>query len=1158
MVKCLKCGGEYSVEEIQREQVVENKKWKLKFYRLTCKKCGHVVRIQRTDPDAKFDDVFLKEMGFDKPDEILTEEEYARFKRRGIEADYRIDDTNLKRFSRRIKKKLDDSELTDEEEKIKKEELIQQYAAIMLARRERAKYRKAAEFPKEKREQIRKNAIENIKKIQKGDFDPDDLKDEMKAISKEIDKQGAEEDTQEDLQLDIERKRRKAEDDLKVPQVFSKSEKDFFTHEDRKKFDLADRHKKDAHWTEQRDAWINFYNQEMENLRTALRKGDIEDNQFERETRSLKNYVNKKLGKDIGLRGKWSWRMKRATSSKYGTHLLQVAQVLALSIVGVVATASFNSLWFFFGFLSIGLYFMIPNPSDYEPRKDQKINMMSWLPVGQKSRSTHNTTAFLRSFAKVAAIICFAYAFKDLGDVFNIFYIGIAIFGYFLLKVEYDPDVPAEFIESVFRFFIGIFFIPTIFVTIFDSWVLGAIALAFFAVPPLPAAENKNIAVVLSRGLSGATAYYEIADKFIFGALMLFALIGSGALPGVDLGASWQLTGALQNTFLYFWIVTGVAGFFSPAKERPVTGAIMLGAATIIYGIGPGSQAVGSGLLGDWWPTVHNTFTDVTEPLANVMGSLGNTFGQGFMLLTNPVGYATQLMNGSYTSSGTGPIGSYGVDITSLSVSPVLPVQPFVVTAILENKGAFDAKNVEMSLQALSDDKYGTSGTARTSNNINLDMIMGTSKFKIIDLGFNEGCIYGIDRVEDSKAIGELKECKKYYNDNRANEFSKMLVWQAAFQSTGIPCSTITLYDIRKKFIPLYITTSYDYQSDSRVQVEFISKAEWDRKAQAGELDQGFSLIESQYTSAPVKFPIGTAGLKNPILETQQFHISMSLASAFDRDSQIDDIKKVNLTFPKEWEFANPSSKCTPPPDDNKIVGDMEYVEWTENIGAGSKTFACYFKALGQGAIAAPTKSYIVTAHADYRFSRWKIKDTKIEFGGFCCPDKISTDNCEAAVTEGSFWEKVKAYVDTGYCSSEDCLDNQLCVSNACVYAQESGGDVSPTDLGGTKYCETRGKCEYGEGHCTNNSQCVEGDKAPIGYGSPACKDITGLDIDICCPSLASSVECIHAYNMRKEGKGTAYIVDNVFQSPPGGTETIKEPDGTENIDDGSGLETIG
>ena len=286
----------------------------------------------------------------------------------------------------------------------------------------------------------------------------------------------------------------------------------------------------DSHWTEQRDVWMKWYEQEMENLRTAREKDDISPEEFRKNASALKKYVSSKMG----TRGKWSWGMSRAGNSKYGTHLMQVVQLIALTAVGAVVTASFNSLWFFFGFLSVALYFLVPNPNDYEPNKDHKIGSKNWAksfnPFG-KEYTPHNGIAFVKSAAKIAAIMCFAYAFKDLGEIFNIVYIGIAIFGYFLLKVDYDPEVPAEFIESVFRFFIGIFFIPTIFVNIFDSWVLGAIALAFFAVPPLPAAENKNIATVLSRGLSGATAYYEMADKFVFGGLMLFALIGAGVLP---------------------------------------------------------------------------------------------------------------------------------------------------------------------------------------------------------------------------------------------------------------------------------------------------------------------------------------------------------------------------------------------------------------------------------------------------------------------------------------------------------------------------------------------------------------------------------------------------------------------------------------------------
>ena len=276
---------------------------------------------------------------------------------------------------------------------------------------------------------------------------------------------------------------------------------------------------------EKNNAFMDWYNEEMENLRTAYKKDDISPDEFRKGKKALRDALKKETG--IGAIGRGARKIGGAHKTKWGMQMSKLAGVIGLIAVGVTVTATTGSWYFFAGFLGIALYLMAPNPKDIDHPKGQKLTMMSWLPIGEKSKSTHNTAAFFRSLGKVTAIICFSFGMKDLGSVFNILYIAVAVGGYFLLKVEYDPDVPAEFIESVFRFFVGIFFIPQIFVNIFGSWVLGAIALAFFAVPPLPSSDNKNVASVLSRGLSGATAYYEMFDKFIFGGLIMIALIVS-------------------------------------------------------------------------------------------------------------------------------------------------------------------------------------------------------------------------------------------------------------------------------------------------------------------------------------------------------------------------------------------------------------------------------------------------------------------------------------------------------------------------------------------------------------------------------------------------------------------------------------------------------
>jgi hypothetical protein len=1104
LVKCLKCGNEYKVDELVRE-VVEpgtGKTIKEKFYRVHCTKCGHVLRVKRT----KDEENRLYAMGIDNPEGILTEEEFFKFQTRQAEAGY-LFGKGTKRLAKGMRKRLKEMGLPKEEERIEKERLTKEKAIQNLIRKAGMKLREAKDLPEDEWNKLREKTLKDVKKIRSGEYDPEELEAEIKAISDEIDKAEAREEKLKELERVTKRKEKELEKEREKARVIGHKE-DYFTKK------LADENKigfsagfGNAHWTEQRDALMDFYNQEMENLRSAYQKGDIDHKEFRKHAGDLKDYVNQKMGR----RGRWTWRSKKMYEHHYSKQLKNVALVLALAIVGVVVASTTGSNYFLIAFLSVAVYLMVPDPKNIEFQKDVKLGSNEWIksfnPLG-KSYSHHNGNSFLRSLAKVSAIVFFSFGFKDLGDVFNIFYIGIAIFGYFLLKVDYDPDVPAEFIESVFRFFIGIVFIPQIFVNIFDSWVLGAIALAFFAVPPLPAAENKNIAAVLSRGLSGATAIYEILDKVVFAFLMLFALIGSGVLPIPFAGeVGWELSGVLQDTFLYFWIVTLIAGLFSPAKERPVTGAIMLGVATIIYGIGPGSQAIGSGLLGQWWPTVHNTFTSVTEPMANVMGSLGDTFGQGFMLLTNPVGYATQLMNGTYAQNPTGQTGSFGVDINEFTITNIFPEQPFVVTAIMENKGASDAENVKISLAAISSDRFATEGKERTG------LLRSTERFDIVQLGFKSKDDKGsCDKISEKEAFSQTsKECIQYYSGIKTNKLSKLMVWQAAFQSTGIPCSTIIGKDLRKKFIPIMATVTYEYKSDSRVEVEFISKAEWERLAQAGQLDQRFRFVDSQYSSAPVKFPIGTAGLKNPILEDQQFHISMMLDSAFESGSQIDNVESVYLRYPKDWKLKY----CSPPLDapHELIEGSTDMtVKWV-NLGGGAKTLVCYFYSLTNDANkdkspmgGAPSRTYVVTANATYTFSRSKIKDTKIEFGGFCCVDKP----------------------ETGY--SEDCLESQKCVNHACV-----AKDLTVPSIGEENFCALlkQGKvpgvdyrlCWYGEGGCETSGDCDQAFRYDCNNDENVhdleCVPVSGVPYKICCSEEFSDAECknIHDYWLQKHAR---------------------------------------
>ena len=668
-------------------------------------------------------------------------------------------------------------------------------------------------------------------------------------------------------------------------------------------------------------------------------------------------------------------------SRKAGPEVTKGVFAAAIIGIGAVISSLFGNYWFFIGFLSVGLYVLTPSPDSGKFQEGP----MGWghiLPWAQGG--SHAGFAWIKSITKVSAIICFAYGFKTLGDVFNIFFVITCLAGYFSLKVGYDPGKPGEFIESLLRFgILGCYFIPLyVFASIFNSYVLAAIAFAFFAIPPMPnTSGNQNLAEVLARGLSGQTAYYEMFDKLLFSGLMLFALLGSGVLGDLPLIGTlgWALTGTLKATFIYFWIIAAIGGFFSPARERPLTGMLFLGGATIIYAVGPGSQDIGSALLGQWWPTVNEGVTSISEPIGKMFGTLGKTFGDAFLLLTNPVGYATQLMNGSYSNNPVGETGAFGIELTTFDVSPVFIAQPFMITANIKNNGAYDAQNVAMILSS------GYWSPERRIE-VGIQNIPGITRLKISQIGLTDlkSCI----NSEDEKDIA----CTHYYNSDKKPEdsapisFSRLNIWQTVFSSSGITCDISSKFELRKKSIPINVTLSYKYQSDSKVPVEFISQAEWERLARLDQLNQKLTLVKSEYSSAPVKFPIGTPGLKNPILETQDFHIALNIMSD-QAGGKIESIESIVLNYPNDFELA--SDKCSPNGTEGNAQNGGKTITWT-NMKSGDQIFFCHFLAVKGKMGGSPTKTYIITAHAKYNYLVSKEKLVKVEFGSWCC----TSDDC--------------------------------------------------------------------------------------------------------------------------------------------------------------------
>ncbi len=843
-------------------------------------------------------------------------------------------------------------------------------------------------------------------------------------------------------------------------------------------------------FTEQEKARKIWYKEQKKDVRdkylhekTLYKAGKISRAEFRNRTRELKREKREKrreaygpLGAKRAARfvGRGFLGMGKFKESSYGSYILKVSWLFGLFLVAGLFTYSF-SIYFFWAFLSIALYVLIPPPEGFDA-EEGKIGWGSLNPWNWQSRKpkAHTSFAWLRSIAKITAIIMFALAFRQLGDVFNAAFIATVFIGYFSMKVEFDPKYPGEFIESLLRFAVlGAYFIPFwVFGSIFQSYVLVAIAFAFFAIPPLPKADIKNLAEVLSQGLSGATSYYKMFDMIIFSLLMAFALMG--ALVGFP---GWALTGALQKTFIYFWIVSFIGGLFSPVHERPLTGLLMLGGATIIYGIGPGSQEVGSALLGQWWPTVHNAVTDTFEPVVAVFDQLGQTFSNAFLLLTNPAGYATSILNGTYAENPTGKTGAFGVEINDFTVSQIYIQQAYITTVLIKNEGSYPARNIVVELRTGNESPLQTpprQGGAPFPGGGSLPPIISEQKrLSITDLGFG-----GSDEFVTTK----------YVDNNKENKLIQQDVRQFLFQSAGISCNTVACYDLRARFIPLIAEVTYDYEVESNLEVEFLDVAEWERRISNRRLFTQQKL--SKITTAPVKLSIGT--LDQPIREETPFHIGALLASQEGKDSRINNAL-IEINFPNDsFKLKNKTVKnsqgteikipdCTnekniywtegeslkPLTEINtdtplKEMQEDGRVVWKFNKPEEIAPVYCQFEAAS--GFSEPSKTFLVKANATYSFSRWKSKDTKIEFTGTC----PSTAKCSATPT--------------------------TIPSGAPVFGSEN-------------YCRGIGKyrppdyplCVHGEGNCNSNAECDQ-TKPNQNFGTLECRrNIPGLSIGICC-----------------------------------------------------------
>jgi len=594
-------------------------------------------------------------------------------------------------------------------------------------------------------------------------------------------------------------------------------------------------------------------------------------------------------------------------------------------------------------------------------------------------------------------------------------------------------------------------FIFVMFMFIFGNLFLGLLALAFFFFIP------------------GRFRGFD-ANRIIFFVLMIIILFlafwnNSSLGIGLELGGSlltpwdWNTSTAI---FIVVWGLSFIGGFFSNLASRQALGVIIILVSFFIFAAGVGGQEVGSAFFGEWWPSVHNFFSGVFEPLGEAFEQIGNTFGSAWMMLTNPVGYATQMLNSTYTTNPTGQTGAYGVEITGFDVTDMFVTQPYIITTILQNKGSHGAKDIKLTLcSSLKDADL-------MENGLNIQTVNGEG------VKYDNREDYNPQDYDDNTGIVITNGCLK---QNMGASLTQQEMKQAIFSSSGISCKTVIKKELRQRYIPLIAKVAYEYEAHSTLQMEFITPTAW--QAQAATITS--KQVNSETTTSPAKLSIGT--INQPIIAGQTpFYIGLKLQSAEGDDSKVVDAD-VWLEYPADFDII----ACT---GNNKSSVETEdgnmRVTWKRDvnpIATGTLLLYCSFNALDNEKLTGPTKTYVVTAGTTYEFSRWHTKNVQLQFGGIKCCRPDST-KVEESCGEGMVCEP-----DTWTCGAG--ADQQ----------QTTNSQTAP---GGPQYCTNlldsySTRCQSHQGGCQSDNECILDTDAPFNDDNKGhCKPIED-GIDACC-----------------------------------------------------------
>ncbi len=709
-----------------------------------------------------------------------------------------------------------------------------------------------------------------------------------------------------------------------------------------------------------------------------LAKLGIDPNEYDRLSKEIKDEIDavdtplteelsKKRSKEAWERGD-KYGKGWTGVGRFGNRLVKYSQQSTASIIMLLAGIVLGAMlsWpFTVALTAWAARNILPTPgalviqNDFEKRRMGSLFAKSGKDDKEDYNNRMNTgLAATRSILKIVILFFLGYGFFMTDLPFRGFLLLVFFFtAYFSLPGEYSPDEPYKFMEGIWRPFVAFILAFVVFGGIFQSNELQWLCMAFFAVIPI-AKERENLARAIGQWSSGVAATYENVDKVIFIILMFIGggtvmnWFGMGA-TGLDL--DWGTVAG--NIFLPFWIISFIGGLTSPANVRPYTGIVMLTIVFVFFSAGPGEQIVGQGFFGVWWPSIHNTMTSVMTPIGEGMGALTNTFGQTFMLMTNPVGYAQNIMEGTYEKNPTGLTGAYGVEIEQLMLPAINPGTDAIATFNLRNVGPVDATNVEVTISI--DDE-------QLSQVIELEPST-FSKDDYIDLASMEPSfimpLYFTIGAENCESINEKAKEKYWLLGEKGEEVVK----------SGL--------SLRNMYIEVDATVDYDYNVNSWMPLEIISEQEWRDRTARGTFTQ--SNVGSHISTSPARLSIGS--FDQPIVSgNRPFYVGLNLTSAEGPDSEIvweNPLTEVTLSLPND--IGNMITECMPNSGKyvRNIVGDMITYTWK---GADIKDTAMYCMSSSITDMGVPSKTYYIRANSKFRFRKTVSKDTLFAFDDVC------------------------------------------------------------------------------------------------------------------------------------------------------------------------------